>query len=84
MSESHGYRAKSSLEEDVERLAKDMWFGNGLPGMTTRMAKVEGQVKVLEDLNKTKDSTLTNRINLMIGALFTFAGAVLLHLLLKR
>ena len=32
------------LEEDITRLKKDMWYGNGKPGMTTRMEKVEEAV----------------------------------------
>ena len=84
MSGTHVSREESSMEEDIRLLKKDMWYGNGLPGMTTRMKTVEDKVEKLEKRNETNDSTLTNRMNLMIGALFTFAGAVLLHLIFKR
>ena len=32
------------LEEDITRLKKSIWYGNGKPGMTTRMEKVEEAV----------------------------------------
>lgn len=64
------------MQEDLRRLKKDMWFGNGLPGMTTRMKTAEDRLDNLEKYNEVRDTTLTSRMNLMIGALFSLAAAV--------
>lgn len=33
------------IKEDVRLLKKDMWYGNGKPGLTTRMAQVEKYIE---------------------------------------
>lgn len=44
-------------EERIKRLEKDMWYGNGLPGMVTRMANQEAStarsIKDMEKIDKT-------------------------------
>lgn len=61
-----------------------MYFGNGMPGMTTRMKTVEDSVAELKAYNKNRDSQLATRMNLMIGALFTLAAAVVMQLFLRK
>lgn len=46
------------LEDDVARLYKDMYYGNGLPGMTTRMANVEECMKDYKWMKRISITTL--------------------------
>lgn len=54
---------------DYNRLRRDMWFGNGKPGVTTRLEGLEGDVKQLqEDLKEFKDGQKW-LIRLVLGAI---------------
>lgn len=81
---SHINEEESSLKEDVRLLKKDMWFGNGLPGLTTRMKTVEDRVGNLEKYNTNRDSNLNTRMNLIIASLLTLAGAIILQLIYTK
>lgn len=55
--------------QDYNRLRRDMWFGNGKPGVTTRLEGLEGDVKQLqEDLKEFKDGQKW-LIRLVLGAI---------------
>lgn len=46
------------LEDDVARLYKDMYYGNGLPGMVTRMADVEKCLREYQWIKRISITTL--------------------------
>jgi anti-sigma-K factor RskA len=66
-----GWGVSEDLLRRVEKLERDMWVGNGKPGMTTRMALVEtilqAQTDLLADIRtevktvKDQGATLLNR-----------------------
>ena len=57
-----------TTEERIERLEKDMWFGNGKPGMVTRMANQEKSTERFEETLIKHDKKLDmNTRLLMIG-----------------
>lgn len=68
----------------VERLEKDMWYGNGKPGITTRTESLESRVTIIEKYINERESRLQARMNIMITAIFTLAGAVILQLIFKH
>lgn len=73
-----------AIGKRIERIEKDMWYGNGKPGLTTRMESVESRMTTIEKYITERESRLQNRLNLMIGAIFTLAGAVILQLVFKH
>lgn len=44
---SEEYRIRS-LEDDLKQVRKDLYFGNGLPGLTTRMKSVEDALSTMK------------------------------------
>lgn len=62
--------------EDITHLKKDMWFGNGQPGVTTRLAKVEGRMDKVEKNQSATVRLLVSILLLLIAALGTEIGAL--------
>lgn len=63
--------------EVINKLTKDMYYGNGKPGMTTRMEVMEG---VVSDIRK----SLRWGVRLLAGTFVTGIAAIIIDLVVKR
>ena len=75
------WRELRRLGDDCERHEKDLYRGNGLPGLTTRMANMETSIvafqRILEEMKKSRDT----KMNLILGGIVTLVvGLLLVHL----
>ncbi len=68
----------------LDRLEKDMWYGNGKPGITTRVSDLEARVTTLERYNHDRDMKMQRRMNVLIAAICSLAAAVFLQLIFKH
>jgi hypothetical protein len=69
------------LREMVERHEKDLYRGNGLPGITTRMQSAENRLNSIERLIAEQASKRDTKLNLVLAGILTIAGALVLHFL---
>lgn len=67
------------LREMVERHEKDLYRGNGLPGITTRMQNAENRVSAIERLIAEQAKKRDTKLNLVLGGIVTIATALVLH-----
>jgi hypothetical protein len=72
------------IAEMVERHERDLYRGNGLPGLTTRIKTVEDKQMDYEKAQAIRDNKVTTRLNLLIGAAFSLAGAIVFYMLFKH
>lgn len=67
-------------EERFQRIEKDLWYGNGKRGLTTRMQQVEDKI---ENMSKSAEQAEKNSFQiklLLIGAIVTaIAAAIISH-----
>lgn len=61
-------------EVTIKRIEKDMYYGNGKPGMTTRMA-------TMEDCTERIDNSLRWIVRLLVGSFISGVAAVIVALL---
>jgi hypothetical protein len=73
-----------SIRKDVDRHDNDLYRGNGKPGVCTRIEKTEDRVTTLERYNIDREKRLDKRMDIMIGAIFSLAVAVILQLIFKH
>lgn len=88
MPENHYGR---SITELVEQHDKDLYRGNGKPGLTIRMEKsedrhlaTERRVTLLEEYNHHRENRLDRKINLLIGAALSLTGTLIAALILSH
>lgn len=67
-----------SLHEIVARHDRDLYRGNGLPGITTRMAAVESRVSTIEQLLKEKANKSERKLNILLATTLTLLGTIVL------
>jgi hypothetical protein len=68
-----------ALSAKVEQHDKDLYRGNGLPGITVRMARVEDRVTVIEKHLEDKATKADRKQNVILGAMLTTLGVLILH-----
>lgn len=75
MEENHEFARR------LGKLEKDIWFGNGQPGLTTRMAAVEQTLKANKEAEERRYKK-QDRIEILVwGALITaIANLIFSHL----
>ena len=75
------WRELKRLGEYLERHERDIYRGNGLPGLTTRMADAEKSIKTLNQILDEMKTRRETKMNLILGGLVTLiAGLLLAHL----
>jgi hypothetical protein len=67
------------LSEKSEQHDKVLFRGNGLPGITVRMARVEDRVTVIEKHLEDKATKADRKQNVILGAMLTTLGVLILH-----
>jgi len=75
------------MDEDIRRqVAKhdcDLYYGNGQPGITTRMALVEKENRdVRADMDEFKKDAKATRM-MMLGVILTVVGQIVVMLIFK-
>lgn len=70
-----------SLHDIVQRHEKDLYRGNGLPGITTRLKSVEDRVTTIEQLLQQKANRSDRKLNILLATTGTLVGAVLLKVI---
>jgi hypothetical protein len=74
------WRELKRLGDDCERHEKDLYRGNGLPGITTRMANAEKSINALQDILHEMKTQRDTKMNLVLGGIITLiAGWALAH-----
>jgi hypothetical protein len=68
----------NGLREQIERHERDLYRGNGLPGLTTRIQIVEGRMERFEKWLTDSDKRREVKQNLILGGIITLAAGLLL------
>lgn len=69
------------LYETVERHERDLYRGNGKPGITTRLQTLEDDVKDILEAIKERETAHNTKMNIILAAVITgLAGMLLAHL----
>lgn len=75
------WRELQRLGECQDRHERDLYRGNGLPGLTTRMANAEKSLTSLERILEEMKTRRETKMNLILGGIVTvLAGLLLAHL----
>jgi hypothetical protein len=83
------------MEERIAALVyqhdKDLYRGNGLPGLTTRMksaedkmSTIENEIVDLKDYNTNRENKLDTKMNIIIGSMISGLIAVVVDMVLKH
>lgn len=64
-------------DEKVKQIFKDMYFGNGKPGLTTRMETMERTTAKIAD-------SLKWIVRLLVGTLLSVIGATIVAVITRR
>jgi hypothetical protein len=65
--------------EDFKRLRQDMWFGNGKPGVTSRLNTLEGDVVNLKEAQADANKKFWAIIILLIASIVGAATDMITH-----
>jgi hypothetical protein len=66
----------------LDRIWQDIYYGNGKPGLTTRMLQAEDRLDMLEAYNTKTENRHEAKLNLIIGAAFSCLGAIVTGIIL--
>lgn len=72
---------RKNMEETVREIRKDLYVGNGKPGMTYRMASVEKDVSAIQE-REDRRSKKQDRIEVAVwvGVILTILNLLVAHL----
>lgn len=79
MGEESYERGRRNIADLVEQHEKDLYRGNGLPGLTTRMKSVEDRVDKLEKFNDSRENRLDKKMNILITTVLGLLSALVLQ-----
>ena len=82
MGEEAYERRSRNLSDLIEQHDKDLYRGNGKPGLTTRMQIAEDRVDALYEYNKKRENQHDSKLNILIGAAFTAIFGIVATLIL--
>lgn len=82
MGEESYDRRPRNFADLVEQHDKDLYRGNGKPGLTTRMQITEDRVDTLYEYNKKRENQHDSKLNILIGAAFTALFGIVATLIL--